>query len=234
MTMQATTLALQSLALQSGYTHDHHSVETPMTDYRFQPKGFRSNLGWYDRGYIPHFDGGQIPLFLTFRLFDSLPKEIVERWRKETVNQGEGGKVAFRKNVESYLDKGHGSCFLKDRRVAKLVEDSLLFHHEKKYLLTAWVIMPNHLHFLATPHENVELREIAHSIKSFTAHEVNKLLNRRGQFWQHEPFDRYIRNRKHFVSVIRYIENNPVKAGLCARPAEWRFSSAFHKATGAR
>ena len=133
-----------------------------MTDYRFQPKGFRSNLGWYDRGYLPHFDGGEIPQFLTFRLFDSLPQSVVKRWREATANQGEEGKVLFRKNVENYLDKGYGSCFLKDRRVAKLVEGSLLFHHEKKYLLTAWVIMPNHLHFLATPLENIELRNIAH------------------------------------------------------------------------
>lgn len=205
-----------------------------MTDYRFQPKGFRSNLGWYDRGYIPHFDGGEIPQFLTFRSFDSLPQEVMNRWREAKAKQGEEGKILFRKNVENYLDRGSGSCVLRDHRVAKLVEDSLLFHHGKKYWLYAWVIMPNHLHFLVTPLQNVELREIAHSIKSYTAHEANKLLNRRGQFWQHESFDRYIRNRKHFVSVIRYIENNPVKAGLCARAAEWRFSSAFYKETGAR
>ena len=66
-------------------------------------------------------------------------------------------KVLFRKNVGNYLDKGYGSCLLKDKRVAKLVEDSLLFHHEKKHLLTAWVIMPNHPHFLATPLMNIEL-----------------------------------------------------------------------------
>jgi putative DNA methylase len=119
---------------------------------------------------------------------------------------------------------------LKDERIATLTEDSLLFHHTKKYDLTAWVIMPNHIHFLATPLEGIELSAMAHSIKSYTAHEANKILGRQGQFWQHEPFDRYIRDRKHFVSVIRYIENNPVKAGLCAMPQEWRFSSAFRKA----
>ena len=198
-------------------------------DYRFQPKGLRSNLGWYHRGYIPHFEGGEIPQFFTFRLFDSLPQEVLEKWREETANQGDEGKIIFRKNIENYLDKGYGECFLKDERIAKLTEQSLLFHDEKKYCLTAWVIMPNHIHFLATPLENVELREIAHSIKSYTAHEANKLLNRNGQFWQHEPFDRYIRNRKHFVNVIEYIENNPVKAGLCAKAEDWRFSSAFYK-----
>jgi REP element-mobilizing transposase RayT len=111
-----------------------------------------------------------------------------------------------------------------------MAQDSLLFHHDKKYKLHAWVIMPNHIHFLATPFEDVDLREIAHSLKSYIAHEANKLLNRTGQFWQHEPFDRYLRNRKHFVSVIEYIENNPVKAGLCNRAAGWRYSSAFSKA----
>ena len=201
-----------------------------MTDFRFQPKGLRSTLGWYNRGYIPHFDGGEIPQFLTFRLCDSLPRNLIEQWRAQTAANGIEGKVLFRKHVENYLDRGCGSCYLRDEGVAELVEKSLLFYDAKKYRLTAWVIMPNHLHFLATPLPNVELRQIAHSIKSYTAHEANKLLKRTGQFWQHEPFDRYIRNRKHFLSVIRYIENNPVKAGLCALPEDWRFSSAFREA----
>ena len=135
-------------------------------DYRFQPKGLRSDLGWYDRGYIPHFDGGQVSQFLTFRLFDSLPESVLQDWREKTSRQGEEGKVIFRKNVENYLDKGSGSCFLRDERVAKLTEDSVLFHHTKKYDLVAWVIMPNHIHFLATPVEGVELSTITHSIKS--------------------------------------------------------------------
>ncbi len=158
-------------------------------DYRFQPKGLRSELGWYDRGYIPHFDGGQVSQFLTFRLFDSLPQSVIEKWREETSKLGEEGKTIFRKNVENYLHRGSGSCLLKDERIAKLTEDSLLFHHTRKYNLIAWVIMPNHIHFLATPLENIGLSAIAHSIKSYTAHEANRVLGRRGQFWQHEPFD---------------------------------------------
>jgi len=146
-------------------------------DYRFQPKGLRSNLGCYDRGYIPHFDGGQISQFLTFRLFDSLPQSVIEEWREETSKPGEEGKTIFRKNVDKYLDKGSGSCSLKDERIAKLTEDSLLFHHTRKYDLIAWVIVPNHIHFLATPLENIELSSMAHSINSYTAHEANKVLS---------------------------------------------------------
>src|ERR1044071_9875778 len=99
-------------------------------DYRFQPKGLKSNLGWYDRGYIPHFDGGEIPQFLTFRLFDSLPQSVIEKWRGESEHLGDAGKVLLRKTIEAYLDRGVGACFLRDPCVAKLVEDALLFHHQ--------------------------------------------------------------------------------------------------------
>lgn len=195
-------------------------------DYNFQPKGLKADLGCYDRGYIPHFDGGSIPQFLTFRLFDSVPRSVIEKLSEAVKEDGEEGQIRYRKSLERYMDNGFGACFLKDPDIAVMVENSLKYHSERKYYLSAWVIMPNHIHFLVTPFEGVELRDIAHSIKSYTAHEANKILDRSGQFWQHEPFDRYIRNRPHFSSVIRYIENNPVKAGLCARPEDGPYSSA--------
>jgi len=52
------------------------------------------------------------------------------------------------------------------------------------------------------------------------------MLGRRGRFWQEDYRDRYIRDEEHFLGVRAYIEENPVKAGLCTRAAEWPFSSA--------
>ncbi len=199
------------------------------TDYRFQPKGYRSELGWYDRGYIPHFEAGEVHQFMTFRLYDSMPQQLLEKWREQLKMENEGDRMIFRKRVEKYLDQGYGECFLRDERIANLIQETLLFHHGKKYDLTAWVVMPNHLHVLLKPLFGIEIGEIAHSIKSYTAHEANKILGRKGQFWQPEPFDRYIRNRDHFANVIAYIENNPVKAGLCAKASDWPFSSAYMK-----
>ena len=190
-------------------------------DYNFPPKGLKSSLGWYDRGHLPHFDGGSIPQFFTYRLYDSVPQPLIQKWKAEL------NDVSFRKSVEKFLDAGYGACFLKDPAVATIVADSLKFHDGKKYDLGSWVIMPNHTHFLCTPYEGVEISNIAHSIKSYTAHEANKVLGRTGRFWQVEPFDRYIRNSRHYSAVIKYIENNPVKAGLCGTPGEWRFSSAW-------
>jgi REP element-mobilizing transposase RayT len=202
-------------------------------DYNFLPKGLKSDLGWYDRGYLPHFDAGETAQFFTFRLYDSLPAKVIEKWRQSTADLGEEGKVVFRKNIEKYLDNGYGACFLKKREIAKLVQDALIYHDGTKYRLKAWVVMPNHIHFLASPLNNCEISEIAHSIKSYTAHEANKFLERKGQFWQHEPFDRYIRNQTHFLNVIRYIERNPVKARLCRSPEEWEFSSAHFRSADA-
>ncbi|HVF29645.1 MAG TPA: transposase [Pyrinomonadaceae bacterium] len=192
-------------------------------DHNFTPKGLKSNLGWYSRGRLPHFDGGPITQFFTFRLSDSVPQSLIEKWKEKLSD------VQFRKQVEKFLDAGYGSCYLKVPAVATLVANSLKYHDGKKYDLGAWVIMPNHTHFTATPYEGVELSEIAHSIKSYTAHEANKIVSRTGRFWQVEPFDRYIRNERHYSSVVRYIENDPVKAGLCKTASDWKFSSAHRE-----
>ena len=179
-------------------------------------------------GICPHFDGGETTQFITARLFDSVPQELLAKWREQLKEERIiGGSfdadAAFRQRVEMYLDQGYGECFLRDERVAETVQNALLFHDGAKYKLQSWTIMPNHIHFLLTPNEGLTLEEIVHSIKSFTANQANKILGRKGIFWQHEPFDRYIRNRQHFVNVIKYIENNPVKAKLCAKPEDWKF-----------
>jgi REP element-mobilizing transposase RayT len=132
----------------------------------------------------------------------------------------------MRRRVEAYLDQGHGSCYLKEPGLASMVQDALLFHDESKYRLSAWVIMPNHVHLLCTPAAGHNLAEIMHSLKSYTANESNRMLGREGRFWQKEYFDRYIRNARHFAGVVAYIENNPVKARLCEKTEDWPFGSA--------
>jgi len=80
-----------------------------------------------------------------------------------------------------------------------------------------------------TRSEDWELERLMHSHKSYTAHEANKVLKRSGKFWMDEYYDRYIRNPEHFRNTVAYIENNPVKAGLCAKPSDWSFSSAWFR-----
>jgi len=107
-----------------------------------------------------------------------------------------------------------------------MVQESLLHFDDQRYRLSAWALMPNHAHMLLTPHASWSLSTIMKSLKSYTSHEANKILGRSGQFWMEDYFDRYIRDTKHFANAIAYVENNPVKAGLCIRPEDWPFSSA--------
>ncbi len=189
--------------------------------------------GWHSRGYLPHFDGGEIPQFITFRLADSMPQELLARWRVELGREKNiDVDAALRKRVELYLDQGYGECQLKDPHIAESVQNSLLFFDGKRYRLTAWVLMPNHAHLLLTPCAGQKLSRILQSLKSYTANEANKLAVREGQFWQPESFDRHVRDANHFAKVVAYIENNPVKARLCKKPEEWRFSSAWFRKRG--
>jgi REP element-mobilizing transposase RayT len=197
------------------------------------PKQPNTPNGWHSRGYLPHFDGGEIPQFITFRLADSMPQELLDRWRQELASeQNINVDAALRKRIELYLDQGYGECLLRNPRVAESVQNSFLFFDRQRYRLTAWVVMPNHAHMLLTPCADQEVSAILHSLKSYTANEGNKLLSRTGQFWQPESFDRWIRDADHFARVIAYIENNPVKAHLCEKPEDWPFSSAWFRKRG--
>ena len=186
--------------------------------------------GWHSRGYLPHFDGTAVPQFITIHLADSIPQKVIRRWQEELKSlKHEQERSLLQRRIERYLDQGYGEAFLKDTSVAAMVQDSLLRFEGTRYHLFAWVVMPNHVHSLMTRFENYELKDILHSLKSYTAHEANKMLHRRGQFWIEDYFDRYMRNQEHFRKTVQYIENNPVKARLCERPSDWPFSSAWFK-----
>ncbi len=128
--------------------------------------------------------------------------------------------------IEAWLDAGHGSCALRDPVVAAMVEDALLFGDGPRYGLLAWVIMPNHVHFLFEMADGWPLGEVIHGVKSFTSHEANRILHRSGNFWYHDYRDRYVRDLEHLRDITRYIHENPVKAGLVANAEDWRWSSA--------
>lgn len=181
--------------------------------------------GWHTRGYLPHYDGREVPQFISLHLADSVPKLVIERWKRELdTKDSERNKILLRARIEKYADQGYGKCFLRDHRVAEMVQRTLLNDDGKKYRLSAWVVMPNHIHLLVTRFASETLADIMQSLKSITSHKANKALGRCGQFWMLDYFDRYIRNARHFEKTVQYIENNPVKARLCLRPSDWPYS----------
>jgi len=194
-----------------------------------------TDKGWYDRGYLPHFDSSAAIQPVTFRLADSLPREIEKQLdckRKALPDQAQDAER--RDRIEGWLDAGHGSCVLADPKVGALGQRAMLHHAGGKYELHAWCVMPNHVHVLIKPHTS--LGNIVKSWKSYTGRWVlgrwdelsidDKHDNVPKQLWQREYWDRYIRDEAHYRAVVEYIHGNPVKAGLCKTEMEWPWSSA--------
>lgn len=136
-------------------------------------------------------------------------------------------EVKLRKLIDRYEDAGHGACWLRDDRIAALVENALLYFDDQRYRLIAWCIMPNHVHGLIETGESWPLASLLHSWKSYSALGANQILGRSGDFWFREYHDRFIRDERHFRNAVTYIEQNPVKARLVRTPEEWRWSSAW-------
>jgi REP element-mobilizing transposase RayT len=179
-------------------------------------------LGWHERGYLPHRDEPGMVQFVIFRLADAFPAELRSEW--ETLLKIEDDRKR-RIEWEAYLDKGRGECHLRQQEIARIVEDSLRFRHGQDYELRAWVIMPNHVHLLFKVFD-VPMSQLVDAWKGFTAEQANKILGRRGKFWQDEYWDTFMRDDEHERRTRKYIEANPVKAGLVLDGKEWPWSSA--------
>ena len=175
------------------------------------------------RRKLPHWQPEGAPIFLTWRLYGSLPRSF-EIGRSETCPTTEGRRFSM---LDRQLDAAKwGPTFLKYPEVADAVTKTLFIGERewKLYELFAWVVMSNHVHVLLTPHQ--PLRRITRAIKSASAREANRILGRSGRFWQEESFDRWVRDGKEFARIVQYIEWNPVRAGLVERVEQWPCTSA--------
>lgn len=192
-----------------------------------------SRKGWHSRGYLPHFDGEGLTQGVTFRLADAVPENVVQRWQVELQPYTpENRKRELHTRIERWLDAGHGECVLRDPVAARIVQQALLFFDGDRYELLNWCVMPNHVHTLFSPLPGYDLSGIVHSWKSYTAKKINSALQRQGQLWMPDCFDRYIRDEAHFARAMRYVDCNPVKAGMCEKPEDWPWGGAAARIRG--
>jgi len=191
--------------------------------------------GWHHRGYLPHVDYPHLWQSVTFRLADSVPRAVVEKWKRELAEVSSVERErSLRRRIDIYEDAGYGSCLLRDDRCAAVVMDHMAAHDQVSYRIAAWVVMPNHVHVLIGPisGKRIELSQVTRAWKGASARRINQMLGRSGSVWQAESFDRWIRDDHHFAAVVAYIAKNPVKAGLSRSTGEWRWSHACGKDVG--
>ena len=174
---------------------------------------------------LPHWHQAGATYYVTFRLADSLPAQVLEAWHAEreelraAARAGDDRAVRqlprlATEQMEQRLDKGAGECLLAKPSCASIVAAALSHFDEHRYRLWAWCIMPNHVHALVEPAEGYDLSSILHTWKSYTAHALNRALGRHGPVWQAETFDHLVRQADAFERQLAYILANPEQAGL--------------------
>jgi putative transposase len=172
------------------------------------------------RRKLPHFHPDGACLFLTWRLWGSLPA------KGNLAVYSTAGQAFVATDRE--LDKrASGPLWLGDPRIADLVCQAILIGDCERhfYDLGAWAVMPNHVHLLIIP--KVPVPVLMRWLKGSTARNANRILGRTGQsFWQDESYDHYLRNRDQINRTIAYIEENPVSAGFVCSAERWPWSSA--------
>jgi len=88
----------------------------------------------------------------------------------------------------------------------------------------AYCLMPNHVHIVAVPQYPQSLAKLLGVAHHRYARRVNAMHDWRGHLWQ-ERFYSFVMDEAHLLAAVRYVELNPVRAGLCTRPENWRWSS---------
>jgi len=209
----------------------------------FQPLNPRKPIWVYTR-HLPHWRQDGATYFVTFHLKDALPEAALlelqrlreeqtsrrEAWARQRPQSGQKSallkveddvraeqeafeKLVF-KRVQQWAEKGFGACYFNQLRFRSILHDAILFWHNKRVDVAAFVVMPNHAHIVVRPFEGIALEKWLHSVKRFTAFEVNRLQGRSGSIWFQESHDRIVRDLPHLNRCLRYIGRNPVQAGI--------------------
>ncbi len=186
---------------------------------------------------LPHWCQAGTLCFVTWRLADSLPSAIIQQleqdiegvlaesnlsihddWKSELKRQSESAREAVHWKLfairDKYLDAGHGCCLLRKPQYAEEVIKSLRHFDEERYFLTDAVVMPNHCHFICAFRSEETMLKQCVEWKRFTARRINSMEGIKGEFWQFDQFDHLIRNEDQFERFRRYIQENPLTAGL--------------------
>jgi len=225
--------------MESRVTKSYLSLRPPTAQMGPQSIFYRRNL--------PHFQLKDGIYSVVFRLYGSLPAEIVMRLQDEFRQRIQSERRRGSLPVElSALYESHFRTFdallhastkpdwLSYNDIARITEKAIRFWDNIRYTLICYCIMPNHVHLiLSLQGQEVHtqskknpyvLTDILHSIKRYSARKSNAFLQRSGIFWQHESYDHIIRDSEELHRSVEYVINNPVSAGMVQRWEDWKWT----------
>ena len=192
---------------------------------------------------LPHWCQGGTVSFITWRTWDSMPAHVLAGWLAqreawlrqhgidplredwETCLQTLPNNITaeFKRHISDrwndHLDALHGAGVRRRAELARMVADSLSHFDGERYVLSDYVVMPNHVHLLAAFGDKEGMLRQCQSWKHYTAGKINRALGRKGRFWQQDGFDHLVRSAEHFEHYRSYIAENPIRARL--KPGEF-------------
>ncbi len=173
------------------------------------------------RRRLPHLYEMDQPVFLTWRLYGTLPRTRV--FPKSVADSGKAFAA-----LDRLLDAiGTGPVYLGHPGIAQMIIE-VMYHSENvlgQHTVHAFAVMPNHVHLLTSPH--IPLPRLTKTLKGYTAKRANAILARTGNpFWQEESYDHLVRGAAEGERIQSYIEGNPVRAGLVREASDYPWSSA--------
>jgi len=188
---------------------------------------------WYDR--LPHWEVEEGRYFVTLHLAGAIPAVgrnrilLLSRQQEKLPRSGEAWLQHQRhkfREMEAWLDRAEHNLHFSQREIAAVAIDAIR-HRETRgdWRVFEFVVMPNHIH-LFFELVNGRLKTTLNDFKRWTGHQAGKLLGLDGnRFWQREWFDHWSRSDEEDDKIIRYVRENPVKAGLVAQYVDWPYGS---------
>jgi len=154
---------------------------------------------------LPHVDLIGYYQFLTFRTYDSID-DYLTRLSSENISTS-----LKQYKADAYLDNSQKGAYL-NGDILEYLKQFLMEKDGELYELVAFSVMPNHLHILFK--QKMEIAKTVQQLKGASSFDINKILQRKGSFWEKSYFDKAIRDEAHFDTVYNYIKYNAVKANL--------------------
>ena len=187
------------------------------------------------RGRLPHWEVEDGRYFVTIHLAGAIPKQGEERiqqisidlQQRESRTANDNGLPLMRtifREMEQWLDRPDHNTLLNEPSIANMVIEAIQHRVQtNRWQVFEYVIMPNHIHLFLSVLQGT-LKESIEDFKRWTGHQASSLVDLpSGRFWQDEWFDHWSRSDEQDERIMRYIQDNPVTAGLDKTFREWKY-----------
>ncbi len=192
------------------------------------------------RGDLPHWQVENGRYFVTIHLHGAVPKVAHQRIRELSDqfrhSEDEGSEDREKDHLklsrkifsemECWLDRTPAVSHFRQKKLCEMVVEAIV-HRERLHIweMFSFAIMPSHIHLFFELNDKLSLKCELEEFKRWTGHQAARMDRNlsSNRFWQTEWFDHWSRSEEEDEKIIRYIQNNPLKAGLTDRVGQYPY-----------